>query len=113
MNNKILIFLTTLLFVFSTKVHSQSEDFITPNGIFDKVKDADGNEYWLKDLETGKGRPIGNGGGISSLPTISCSAGYFNLYMDQTWTLFQSTATQTLICQIFKDISSFISSPSK
>ncbi|MEI6021927.1 MAG: hypothetical protein WCR21_12430, partial [Bacteroidota bacterium] len=48
---------------------------------------------------------------ISSLPTISCSAGYFNIYMDQTWTLFQSTATQTLICQIFKDISAFVSSP--
>ncbi|MEI6021651.1 MAG: hypothetical protein WCR21_11030, partial [Bacteroidota bacterium] len=53
---------------------------------------------------------LSGGGQANSLPTTSCNAGYFNLFFAAS-SMFSTTAAQTVICQVFSDISSFIISP--
>lgn len=83
----------------------------TPNGMFDIVYDRLGVAYSLANLNMHSGKPIGGSFIVSSVPTNSCSAGYFNLYFAPLSIFSSSPQAQTAICQVFKDISSFLISP--
>lgn len=120
-------FLIILLLIISRELISQNQQIqqriqpFTANGIFDTVFDRFGKKFALRDLQinpngsgvTGQGgKLIGSGQTINSVPTLSCSSGYFNLYFTSgscfDGTGAQATAMRNDICQLFSDISGFI-----
>jgi hypothetical protein len=92
---------------------SHSVQVMTPGGIFDMVADNRGNKYSLANLDVNSGKSIGGQfTSINAVPMATCNAGgYFNLYFDPNSIWVSSAPMQTLICQIFADISNFIYSP--
>ncbi len=89
---------------------------LTPGGKFDAVFDRFGKKYDLADLNLRSPRPLGNDNyTIATVPTMSCAAGYFNLYFSPVSSMFatgsMSATAQAIICQVFRDISGFINSP--
>jgi hypothetical protein len=86
---------------------------LTPKAIFDTVYDKEGKKYLLKDLEIYKYYDGSNAS--RSISTTCNNAGYFNLFFQTgslgNGTLAQQNANRDAICQAFKDISSFITSP--
>ena len=86
---------------------------LTPKAIFDTVYDKEGEKYLLKDLEIYKYYDGSNAS--RSISTTCNNAGYFNLFFQTgslgNGTLAQQNANRDAICQAFKDISSFITSP--
>ena len=106
--------MSIFLLVISGKLISQSRS-ITYGGTFDKVYDRLGNEYALIDLSLSSTKPIGGGNSTNSLPSYSCSAGYFDLYY-APGSCFDGTTTaasskRSVLCQVYTDISNFINSP--
>jgi hypothetical protein len=87
---------------------------LTPKHMFDTLSDRFGNKYNLADLSLLSTRPFGGGTTISSVPSESCSAGYFVLFFAPN-TIFTSgtfsSQAQTVMCEVFKNISGFINSP--
>jgi hypothetical protein len=86
----------------------------TPNGIFDTVTDRFGNKYTLSDISIAKATEKDEKNNPKS--EILCSpAGYFNLYFEQNCgmegTSAANIARRDVICQLFNDLSNFISSP--
>jgi hypothetical protein len=115
MKKSILIFLQLCLLIISGKVISQSnlpkgDYFITPGGMFDKVRDRFGNEYNLADLALSSSRTLGNAN-IASLPTQSCTAGYFRLFFAPGSMFDNNTPAKNVMCNLFTDLSAFITSP--
>jgi hypothetical protein len=92
----------------------------TQNGIFDTVADRFGNKYALKDLQLKSPYPFNkaaekkeggkgySGGQTNALPGQMCTAGHFDLYFANGSLLASNTAAQTVLCQIFSDISGFL-----
>ena len=112
------ILLSMIGIVFTNKAIAQLGGPTTPNAIFDTIFDKDGNKYLLKDLKVNyTPNPGGSTGKVSAAITSSCSAGYFNLYYESgslgtgTVSPTQQAANQAVICQVFTDISNFITSP--
>jgi hypothetical protein len=82
------------------------------NGYFDAVYDNFGNQYLLSNLQVGSGKPISNHAStVTSIPTNTCSAGYFNLYFEPGSYLDNTPAAKNVVCQVFTDLSAFIISP--
>lgn len=103
----------------------QQPQGLTPNGVLDNIYDLYGNKYKLSDLLIEKrttiqsDNPTQKGSGPiqiqSTSPTASCSAGYFNLYFENGSGMEGTSATElarrAVVCQIFSDLSAFITSP--
>jgi hypothetical protein len=108
--------LVFLLIFFVTKVNSQTViptstvESVTPGGIFDMIYDHYGNQYSLADLNVDSPKPIGGGNTVQAVPTLSCNAGYFDLYFAPSSIFATSASANTVVCQVFTDISGFISS---
>ncbi len=106
--------LLTIIFIINSKCCYTQSDVAnspgntSPNGLFEKAFDRLGNEYELSDLSIAKQM------GGSTTDDV-CYAGYFVLHFDEG-SLLPGTATQVIdrkntICQVFSDISEFITSP--
>jgi hypothetical protein len=78
---------------------------VTPFAIFDRF----GQELAVSDIDMRSGKY--SGGSINSMPTNSCSAGYFTLWFPQGSLYDQNSTARNLICELFTNISGFISSP--
>lgn len=89
---------------------------LTPKGYFDKVFDRFGNQYDLKDLETGKDNIKDNSTSRSTV--VSCDSGIFELYFE-TGSGMENTndpshnQRRDVVCRVFKDVSDFINTPLK
>ncbi len=107
--------LFVLFFLLTTGVSGQSLNY-TPSGLLDAVYDNNGKAYALGDIAIDDAiryaaslRP-GYSGAPSSLVSASgCSSGYFQMYFDSGWG--GSSTDEAVLCQVFSDISSFITSP--
>jgi hypothetical protein len=107
--------LSLSIMTFAQKTSPGNDTRLTPGGTLDKVFDQYGNSYKLSEITTSKsGRDSGGETFRSSDPTpMTC--GYFNLYLEDGCGL-STTDTDYLnrravICQVFTDLSAFISSP--
>ncbi len=113
-------FLMLLLCLGAATINAQSTlpnipRVLTPGGKFDAVFDRFGEQYALADLGLRSPRPLGTSSyTIATVPTTSCTAGYFNLYFAPGSVAFvtgtNSAISQSIICQVFKDLSGFINS---
>ncbi len=117
---KTLILLTCLLNIRSVK--SQISSTLTPNpidtaiheGHLDIVFDQLGKKYKLDDIRIQKTNALT---GVQTTPPMLCTtnSGYFNLYFEAGCGMDGATQTdidrRNVICQVFADISAFISSP--
>lgn len=116
MKKTILISLTICFLIIFSQLQSQVDPMgrptkITIDGTFDKVGDRFGNTYNLVDLSLSKIKPFGGPATVNSLPTQSCSAGYFNLYFEPGSIFTTNLAAQTVLCEVFRNLSGFINSP--
>lgn len=118
MKKSILVFLQVALIFISGQLSSQTFTGVslslTPNGIFDVVQDNRGNSYQLAELALNSSRLIGGvTNSINSVPSESCTAGYFTLFYAPS-SIFtqgtQSTQAQTDLCEVFTNISALINS---
>ncbi|MBI3520704.1 MAG: hypothetical protein HY062_15305, partial [Bacteroidetes bacterium] len=86
---------------------------ITPGAKLDTVFDRFGNKYGLKDIIVDTTSHF-RGNALTKSAQL-CSAGYFDLYFENGSGMEGFSTTETdrrnVICQVFSDISSFISSP--
>lgn len=77
---------------------------ISPDGLFDRVRDRFGNPYRLADLQI----PATQGGDC-------ISSGYFDLYFEPGCGMDGSSPVETdrrnVLCQLFSDLSQFITRP--
>ena len=81
---------------------------LTPNGILDVVHDGQGNRYALADLNIASAKFSGT---VSAIISATCQAGYFTLHFDQGSNFFHNNnSAQTVACQVFNNISTFLSS---
>lgn len=107
-----LIILAHLVIIsISEQLHAQTLTPAGPGNAFDYVHDRFGNSYPLQHVAIGAGRPIGGQNSVTAVPSQTCSAGYFQLYFAPGSYYDNNTAAQTLLCQLFSDISNFINSP--
>jgi hypothetical protein len=96
---------------FSQTTYSTSP--ITPDGIYDTVFDHLGNKYSINNLRLDSPMDF-SGSNLRPAPTLSCSAGYFDLYF-ASGSCFDGSSTpafnkRVALCQLFTDISNFINS---
>ncbi len=81
---------------------------MTPDGLFDRVRDRFGNPYRLSDLQIPET--------MSGSLLCGSTAGYFNLYFEPGCGMDGSSQTEidrrAVICQLFSDLSQFINRPS-
>lgn len=93
---------------------------LTPGGIFDTVYDRFGTKYPLIRLAINDTLRASRGASFSQMivvPTSYCQSGYFQLYLDSACGMdsFMTNPVHqqrlNVMCQVLKDISSFISSP--
>lgn len=113
---KLLLLLICILNIKQIKAQGSGLGPLTPGGVFDTIFDKDGNKYLLSDLLVNYTPSSGGSGSrVSAAVTTSCNAGYFDLYFENgslgTGASSVQAANQAVICQVFSDISNFISSP--
>lgn len=97
-----------------------SEGPFTYKGLYDTVFDRYGNKFALRDLQLGNapagqntaGKPPSSPAQTNSIPSMMCSAGYFDLYF-ATNSCFDGMSQpavdkRNVACQLFTDISGFI-----
>ncbi|MCB0531738.1 MAG: HYR domain-containing protein [Saprospiraceae bacterium] len=79
---------------------------LSPDGLFDRVRDRFGNPYRLSDLQI----PEAMGGSLLCL-----NSGYFNLYFEPGCGMEGSSQVEqdrrNVLCQLFSDLSQFIDRP--
>jgi hypothetical protein len=100
----------------SWQLKAQAPDPNSYNQNFEPIKAFDrfGNSYSLDQLQI---LESGSSHAYAAIapPTMSCSAGYFNIYFGVGSDLDVNNATQQarrdVVCQVFYDISNFINSP--
>ena len=101
-----LLFLCLLGLLTQSKLSGQNRPegqiTLTPNGIFDEVADRFGQKYQLADISVGSSRPFGNAT-TNSVPSQSCNAGYFRLFLAPGSALSQNSTAQTVLCGLFTD----------
>jgi|GEM_PF-1847832 len=108
--SKIKLTALALLFTILAIAQQSGSAPLTPGGIMDTVYDRFANKYALKSLELAQ--HLTDGDRVGSAITTTCSAGYFNLYFETNGLgSTNQAANQAVICQVFSDISAFISSP--
>lgn len=93
-----------------------SEDFYTPNGLFDQVFDDEGSIYHLSEIQITP--PKSDKGENIIVKSIPFNAGIFDLYFEngsgmETVGDPQHDQRRTIILQAFQDISDFINTPLK
>lgn len=93
-----------------------SEIYYTPNGIFDKVFDNQGNVFKLSEIETAKANSVNNG--KTTLNTQSFTSGIFELYFENGSGMeivgnAIHDQRRAVILQAFLDVSNFINTPLK
>jgi hypothetical protein len=97
----------SLVFFFLSIVSSKSQ---STDGAFDVAYDGHGNQYPLSSLSVGSGKTIGGAAQIQAVIVSTCSAGYFTLHFVQSSYFDGNTNAQNVMCQLFSDLSGFISS---
>lgn len=103
---KLLLF--GMLCILFNKLNAQDDRFYdSPGGFMDTLYDHHGNKYRLSDLRVNPGP--GDPTPLFATTTQTCSGGYFNLFFNSSVT-FQP-GMQTILCQLFNDLSCFITSP--
>jgi len=119
MKKQWLIFLTVLMGLISGKLIGQATianipRILTPGGIFDRVFDRFGTEHALADLNLRSARFGNNTYSIATVPTQFCTAGKFKLFFSPNSIIFcqgtQSMAAQSVLCEVYSNISGFITS---
>lgn len=85
--------------------------FLTPGGLFDTLFDGTGTKYNLRNLDSRGGRAAGGSFTVNAVPTVSCSAGYFDVYYEPGSIWLSSVPMRTVLCQVLLDLSNFIQSP--
>lgn len=112
-NRCIMLLMQIILFGLASNVYGQglfdSVPRLTPNGIFDVVRDKDGRQFALANLNVGSGKRIGGGNQINAV-TNTCVAGYFTLHFEGNSNVFANQDARTMMCQVFTDISAMINS---
>jgi hypothetical protein len=99
---------------------ADTNHFLSPNGLFDKVFDDKGNQYKLRDLNVKNehvnfSTPNQNSNQNQLIVFPNCNSGYFNLFFEDgsgfelNNVLHQQR--RDVICQVFQDLSNFITSP--
>ncbi len=91
---------------------------ISQGRIFDTLFDRFGKKYSLDDIRLGANPSMNTntqGKGYSenqttTVPSQSCSAGYFNLYFSTGSYYDGNTSAQNALCQLFTDVTGFINS---
>jgi hypothetical protein len=90
---------------------------------FSHVTDQFGNEYPLESITLNSEDPFGkrsseaqssgkkSSNSTSAVPVNSCAAGYFDLYFAPGSLFDQNSSAAAVICEVFTNISGFISSP--
>jgi hypothetical protein len=102
-NLYVLIFvIAQLLLYVQARCQSDYVPFYTPNGLFDRIFDRFGNEYYLDDIRI---RP-----GINGMSLEPCQAGYFNLWIEEDSGFYglENTTRRETLCRVFSDLSNFI-----
>ena len=112
----LLFFLIYTISISDLRAQVPGLDPLTPGSVFDTIFDKDGNKYLISDLLVNyTPNPGGLGSRVSAAVTTSCNAGYFNLYFENgslgTGASSVQVANQAVLCQVFSDISNFITSP--
>lgn len=92
------------------------EIYYTPNGIFDKVFDSEGNVFKLSEIEVEKPYSLKNG--KTTVNTLLFTSGIFELYFESGsgMEIVGNTVhdqRRSIIIQAFQDISNFINTPLK
>ncbi|HOZ87452.1 MAG TPA: hypothetical protein PL029_06830 [Bacteroidia bacterium] len=102
MKKPAIIFLNFVLLILSLPLIAQEnkKQQVTPHGIFDKVFDRFGEQYDLDSLRV-EIIPEGNYNSAFAIPSVSCSAGYFNLYYAPGTIWTNTPQAQTMLCQVF------------
>jgi hypothetical protein len=110
---KITFLFAILLLIFIGNLNSQSDLIVSPGRLLDTVQDSYGNKFHYSNLSLSSTKVIGSGGTttISAAPTQSCQAGKFIAHFAPGSLFANSTAAQTIICQVLQDISGLIISP--
>jgi hypothetical protein len=80
------------------------------NGIF-TAYDAFGNAYTPGNLSSRNYKALGSSGAANTTLTPFCTAGYFELYAEPGSLFANSVAAQSVICEVFNNISGIIQSP--
>lgn len=120
MKKPIKALLLLILLCISALIEAQPESTLTfiptnisTNGIFDKVSDRYGHEFNIADVSIFSSKPFGGSNTITTIPTVSCEAGYYNLYFapNSIFTGTASVQTQSILCELFRNMSGFINSP--
>jgi hypothetical protein len=92
-----------------------SNVYYTPGGILDNYFDNYGNKYLLNDIRINS--PFGkHGEPIEDKSILLCQSGYFDLYFEDGSGMEDINNTthnerRNVICQLFSDLSNFITSP--
>jgi hypothetical protein len=108
------IFYLFVLSLFTKANYAQTtytDQAVSTNAIFDTVFDHLGNRYMLNNIRIDSPNDF-RGQNLRPLPTMSCTAGYFDLYF-ASGSCFDGASIgavnkRTAICQLFTDISNFI-----
>lgn len=105
-----------LALIITIELKGQSPDFsrstdLTHNAVFDTVFDRFGKKYPLAEISKSSSKPFGGPAIINTIPSNSCSAGYFNLYYAPNSLFELVPAFNAVLCQVFTDVSSLLPSP--
>ncbi len=94
-----------------TQNHLDSVPELSPQGIFDKVYDYQGNTYNLADLRADSASLV-----AKAIHYIPCGNGYFHLYFEQGSGM-ENLTDQThilrrdILCQVMNDLSNYLPQP--
>ena len=110
MKNYLFIFFTLCLSVVSNNLFSQGSPSVSP--LDNKLVDRFGIIYPINNLALNSKKTINGGNTVfTAAPALGCSAGYFDLYFEPGSFFDQNAQAAANLCQVFTDISNFISSP--
>lgn len=116
---KFIIYIIIILFInYSSFAQNKinPEIYYTPNGIFDKVFDREGNVFKLSEIEVEKPYSLKNG--KTTVNTLLFTSGIFELYFESGsgMEIVGNTVhdqRRSILIQAFQDISNFINTPLK
>lgn len=116
---KFFVYINIVLFInYSSFAQNKAtpEIYYTPNGIFDKVFDKEGNVFKLSEIEVAKPYSLKNG--KTTFNTLLFTSGIFELYFESGSGMeivgnAVHDQRRSIIIQAFQDISNFINTPLK
>jgi hypothetical protein len=116
---KFVVYITIVLFI-NYSIFAQNkttpEIYYTPNGIFDKVFDKEGNVFKLSEIQVAKPDVLKNG--ETTLNNLLFTSGIFELYFESGSGMEivgnpEHDQRRSILLQAFQDISDFINTPLK